>query len=1049
MNKKVTLLLSCLALFVALQTSKAQSLIQQPWATIGTFPYPQTTPILFPTSWTTTGSWSTVAAAGTVLPTCSAGVPSAPNVVKFSNQIATFNPPSNNLISPQIDFSLYPGGTKTLTFWMYHNAGAAANDRIQVIANTIASNIGGTPTTLGTFNRTTGTGWIQHSVNIVGYTGVTYIIFRGISGASIINTGNNMYLDNIGLDYILPACAGTPTLTAPTPASLNICPTVPFQITLPFMAAINLNPGITLQWQSTPLSTPTLWANVVGQTTNILNVAGGVTVPTIYRCRATCSNGGAIAFSNPDTVTLKPFYTCYCQPPVVPVLGGSPSPLIDSVSIAGTSLNNFTPAPLPGFYQFYNPPLPNQSCNLHVGGVYTIGVGYNASAKGGMWIDYNHSASFADVANEFTQINTSGAPGIKQFFVPPPAQCSTGITAMRVRSTDLVTNNGAANACTNNPNGETEDYLINILPAPALDLSVTAIIQPQDFLTICGFGYIPVRVALYNAGTTALTNFPVKARMTGPINDSVTAQYLNTLAPFTKDTILLGYVSPSLLGSYTIKAFGAINGDTIFYNDTATKIISVLATPPSPVTVSDTVCSGMTATITADSVAGYVNMWYTSPISGSATVFTGNSRTFTNLTHDTTFYVAALTNYLPGLLQCGNAGILPDTGGIMFNITPAANTTITIDSFAGKFNASGPQQVLVYYKNGSLVGSETNQLAWTYMGADTVNAVANTMASIKIGVPIVLTAGNTYAIYLKYNALSANNTNVYNNLDMSVTNSTALTGLFTGSASPREFEGTIYYHKGAGCTSIRVPVTAAVGPAPVVNLGNDTTVCTSNPIILDAGNPGATYLWSTSDITEKISVASAPGNNPHTISVTVSKYCSVSKSINLTIIPNPTVAGVSFVQAGGQFTFLVTNPQFVDAYQWDFGDGFTAVIPNPIHTYANGTTRTVRLILLNSCGSDTMYLSVSPTGIENITNATSSISLYPNPAYNQVTLTAGDNVRFNNIAIMNNVGQVILQESSNDVKTHHMDIANLPSGYYIMHINSSEGEVNLPFAVVK
>lgn len=42
---------------------------------------------------------------------------------------------------------------------------------------------------------------------------------------------------------------------------------------------------------------------------------------------------------------------------------------------------------------------------------------------------------------------------------------------------------------------------------------------------------------------------------------------------------------------------------------------------------------------------------------------------------------------------------------------------------------------------------------------------------------------------------------------------------------------------------------------PVVDLGPDTMLCGDNPILeLDAGNPGATYYWSTGDITQVIEV---------------------------------------------------------------------------------------------------------------------------------------------------------------------------------------------------
>jgi len=45
--------------------------------------------------------------------------------------------------------------------------------------------------------------------------------------------------------------------------------------------------------------------------------------------------------------------------------------------------------------------------------------------------------------------------------------------------------------------------------------------------------------------------------------------------------------------------------------------------------------------------------------------------------------------------------------------------------------------------------------------------------------------------------------------------------------------------------------------SPVVNIGNDTSICGGDSIVLDAGNPGATYNWSTGDTTQTITVDTA------------------------------------------------------------------------------------------------------------------------------------------------------------------------------------------------
>ena len=71
----------------------------------------------------------------------------------------------------------------------------------------------------------------------------------------------------------------------------------------------------------------------------------------------------------------------------------------------------------------------------------------------------------------------------------------------------------------------------------------------------------------------------------------------------------------------------------------------------------------------------------------------------------------------------------------------------------------------------------------------------------------------------------------------------------------------------------------AVFTSPYVFLGNDTTIMQYQTLLLDAGNPGSDYLWSTGATTQTITV-SITG----TYSVNVSNYCgSADDSIEVTV----------------------------------------------------------------------------------------------------------------------------------------------------------------------
>lgn len=72
----------------------------------------------------------------------------------------------------------------------------------------------------------------------------------------------------------------------------------------------------------------------------------------------------------------------------------------------------------------------------------------------------------------------------------------------------------------------------------------------------------------------------------------------------------------------------------------------------------------------------------------------------------------------------------------------------------------------------------------------------------------------------------------------------------------------------------------------VVDLGPDTTVCPWESLILDAGNPGCDYLWTTGDTTQTIVVDSATfGMGTHIIQVVVTNAldCTGSDTVSVTI----------------------------------------------------------------------------------------------------------------------------------------------------------------------
>jgi hypothetical protein len=125
-----------------------------------------------------------------------------------------------------------------------------------------------------------------------------------------------------------------------------------------------------------------------------------------------------------------------------------------------------------------------------------------------------------------------------------------------------------------------------------------------------------------------------------------------------------------------------------------------------------------------------------------------------------------------------------------------------------------------------------------------------------------------------------------------------------------------YATDGNGCESDIVQIPVSVGGAPVVWLGNDTTICANQSITLDAGNTGSNFLWSEGAATTGSITVDSLGHGISTfpVWVTVDNGCVAHDTILITfdpctgidengnasisVYPNPT-EGIVFISTGG------------------------------------------------------------------------------------------------------------------------------------------------------
>ncbi len=235
------------------------------------------------------------------------------------------------------------------------------------------------------------------------------------------------------------------------------------------------------------------------------------------------------------------------------------------------------------------------------------------------------------------------------------------------------------------------------------------------------------------------------------------------------------------------------------------------------------------------------------------------------------------------------------------------------------------------------------------------------------------------------------------------------------------------------------------GSPLAVNLGPDNVICENGGVVLNAGNPGMTFSWSTGDTTQTTAVT-----QPGTYSVTVTNPLGCSAVDNITLTQ---VAGITAAATAPTTAILFQSVQFNDAstptpisWDWRFGDGNTSTLQNPTHTYLALGTYTVTLIVNNGDCLDTTEVEIDVNqyvGGEDGYFA-SEFDLYPNPSSDVFHLYLELYKRSNlAIAVTDLQGKMIYSEEVKSADTYKTDIQmqDFAKGVYILSVQAGEKKI--------
>jgi gliding motility-associated-like protein len=154
--------------------------------------------------------------------------------------------------------------------------------------------------------------------------------------------------------------------------------------------------------------------------------------------------------------------------------------------------------------------------------------------------------------------------------------------------------------------------------------------------------------------------------------------------------------------------------------------------------------------------------------------------------------------------------------------------------------------------------------------------------------------------------------------------------------------GTYEVTVSAGSCSAIDQIEVTINPAPLVDLGDDQTLCAYNvPITLDAGGAMADYNWSDGSDLQTLEISSS---DTYTVTVTDGNGCTASSSMSLIVNPIPSIE-----LGGNQSVCDYDVPVVLDAgagftYAWSTGEDTQTVNANVSGNYsvvvtdANGCT---------------------------------------------------------------------------------------------------------------
>ncbi len=595
----------------------------------------------------------------------------------------------------------------------------------------------------------------------------------------------------------------------------------------------------------------------------------------------------------------------------------------------------------------------------------------------GAWIDYNHDGVFDNNTEKIAEVyNIAAGPFKAKVGVKIPITANLGITRLRVREADQTSTN--IHPCDPYSFGETQDYEINILPAPPGDYyppNILNVAVNPDSQCVAVSHTISATVTdttgiasvslLWSSGGVPQT--PIAMTNVGNVySATVPAQGKNVVSFRIEaiDNSIYANTSRSNFDVYQDEYFRVNAGMDRNISPGQTASLSAGTTKDRPFRITEFNFFNYTGGCGLSN--GSQCTW---PASLPTTMYDDNLE-ITNLTNasaDLSGYQFVTEGTSTGSITFPAGTIVPPNGVVIVHFSSAGAAdpaNLIFKLTAGNFAPGSGSSLGFVLKNN--VGDIVDAVATNTYVFGTANGVTSDHWS---GAGVTSPSGQAGAT-LQGDDLNDNSNWVTASLNTPVSigfvnpslptlpSGSVITwtgGLLTGPqvggsivtpVHPNVGSFTYYAASTDGVCSYTDTVVVNVLPAPVVSLGGPTgVICGTTPRTLDAGNPGCSYLWTLDNIqvgTTRTINASVAGT--YKVVVTNLAGASASDTIKLT-------AAAAFPFTMADRTLCTGGTITIDAgahtaYLWSTGATTQTIQVNAIGTYhvtvtnASGCTAT-------------------------------------------------------------------------------------------------------------